>query len=216
MNIQRKLTTTLLCVMLLLIGFNCTSKVKQVSQSNDVETKETPEINLTPNTFVPKDSLLFNHQLIGLGIRDSSATDIFQRYWVDFYYTCYPSSYYLYIDSMSNKIFVYDFPSDNLSDDEFSVDMVQVRLIFHITNIHKDGKSLSFKIHKVDEMWNENTESKELSETQFILTCSSDIPTYELKILGNNSYNNTLRYNIFTLLSKSKAFEYEDCGDFDG
>lgn len=160
---------------------------------------------------------ILDKELVGLGIRDSLTTNVFKKYWVDFYSICYPSALSLYIDSNAKKMYAYDY-SFYLEDKSFSIQDLFLSFIFHIESYQEVKGNYLFTINKVEHLY---SEEKVIQLDKIQMNFSKINPAnkiYKLKIKESEEsyYSNILRYNIYVSKSIENKFEKEDCGDFDG
>ncbi|WP_128755294.1 hypothetical protein [Aquimarina sediminis] len=160
---------------------------------------------------------ILDKELIGLGVRDSLATDVFKRYWVDFNAICYPSAFSLYIDASAKKIYAYDY-SFCFEGKNFSIQDLSLSYIFHIESYQEVQGNYRFKINKVEHLYS-GEEVIQLDKIQISFSKVNLVnQIYKLKIKESEEahYSNILRYNIYAFKSIENKFEKEDCGDFDG
>jgi|GEM_PF-3493163 len=230
-----KKTVFYLIIFIFFISF----KDSKIQKQESVFSKETIKDSIKKNTFTSdslklispqRDTLIslkqkeetnkndfFGKELIGLGIKDSSATDIYKKYWIDFNTICYPSALSLYIDISKKRIYAYDY-TFYFEEKKFSIDDISISYVFHIDSFNINENTYSFEINMIKHMYLEESEKIQYNPIVLNFRKINRIQIYELSIKEDdeNYFSNTLRYKRYTIKSLETDFTREDCGDFDG
>jgi len=162
-------------------------------------------------------NVFFDKELIGLGIKDSLASNIYNKYWVDFNAICYPSALSLYIDISKKKIYAYDY-TFYFEQKKFSIDEISVSYVFHIDSFNIIENAYSFEINMIEHLFLEEDDRIQYNPIVLNFIKFNTIQIYELNIKesSDNYYSKSLRYKTYIFKSLETDFPREDCGDFDG
>jgi hypothetical protein len=128
------------------------------------------------------------NELIPIDTVDSKSKNIYKRYGLEFSGNCYAC---------------------DLAD--LSITEKSIKL----TNVCDEKQNKTYEVIKITNI--DNGIELKTKQNDFIFTKIDKAPIYELKIIGNEIKNNSLRISkYFTLKKILNKFEQHDCGDFEG
>ncbi|WP_452219926.1 hypothetical protein [Lacinutrix salivirga] len=193
----------ILTILILSILVSC-KEVNKIQQSNNLIKQdsvillksESPKKKLIKET----DTLfkkIFNKALIGLSIKDKNENQ--KKYWIDFNSNCMCDSPSLFLKTIDNKLFLYNYCSNSIPPDSeepfFEYEIKKIlynKKDLEILAENNHFQSIIFKFKKVD-------------KNVYKLTISGKLPTDYIGVRINQYFTPT-----------PDNFQKEDCGDFDG
>lgn len=154
-----KINFILLFLTILLIAFSCknkndTNKSKVNVKKNIPIEKKTKEVlnNLNNEAKITpkkneKDQTLINKKLVGLSIKNKKETNVYKKYWIDFYSTCMWQAPSFYIDDENKKLYIF-----NYSEKKFkTINNEDIWVMFNIEKIDFENENLSIKVRNTTE-----------------------------------------------------------------
>lgn len=150
--------------------------------------------------------------LVGLAIRDSSATNPFNKYEIDFYHLCYGGVYNWFIDLEEKVIFSYKY---NMEPTPLTIE--NINFWIEIENILNKNDQVTLHVGKVYR--NKNSKFVNKPFERIVIEINEMEPSIvELKLdsSGEIDFRNVFRYNTYTYKKFESKFPKASCGDFDG
>lgn len=187
----------ILTLILLVFIVSCKKNIEKKDRlDNNVNNVVQSEKKVSFDIPLYKD--IFNKKLIGLSIKDSSQTKMYERYWLDFYSTCMWNSLSIYIDTSKQKIYFSRYSED------FNLKETDIIYSFEISEVRKEETSINFTL----------LDDKKTYSISFFKLNKEEL--YRFKIDSLLKETDMGRHEYYIDKSKEGRFSKEDCGDFEG